>query len=349
MGFTEQILDDVRAQLAPEDAALKEARQRREAVRAAAIGFRGALRTFASGSLAHATANCPVHQRDKGLDADSGVVLDRRTWSTLGPDSVVGAGPTATLQQLCTHLKALLLPKYPEATFKITKRAILITFNEPLPSGEDPTVDLVMGLERAAAPGLWIPNTETDTWNPSHPEKHTELLTANPKTLRVVRARAIRLAKAENKRSSPPPLCSFNVEAFGLMFVTAGMTEVQALLAIWKGGANDLSRRLTPDPAGVSQPIKVADQGRAVAQLAHAAQRLEAALTRDYDERWVREQLAPLWPEFVSTRPGEATKARMVAATRARSGVSVTNAGVLSTSAGTLLKQPRSFGDLPQA
>jgi hypothetical protein len=349
MGYTQQILDDVRAQLAPEDAALKEAKERREAVRAAAESFHGARRSFASGSLAHATANCPVHQRDKGLDADSGVVLDRRTWSWLGPDSATGEGPTATLEQLCAHLKAKLQPKYPKATFKITKRAILITFNEPLPSGEDPTVDLVMALERFEAPGLWIPNTDIDDWNPSHPERHTELLTADPKALRVVRARAIRLGKAENKRTPTPPICSFNVAAFGLMFVTSGMTEVEALLAMWKGGAADLAHRLTPDPAEVSPPIKVLDREVAVGRLSYAAQRLEAALTRDFDERWVREQLAPLWPEFISTRPGEATRARMVAASRARSGVSITSAGVLSTSTGTLLKQPRSFGEPPQA
>jgi hypothetical protein len=112
-------------------------------------------------------------------------------------------------------------------------------------------------------------------------------------------------------------------------------------------GAADLSRRLTPDPAGVSQPIKVADVDVAVSRLAEAAQRLEAALTRDHDERWVRERLAPLWPDFISTRPGEVTKARLVAASRARNRVGVTGAGVLSTSAAPF-KSPRSFGDEPR-
>lgn len=79
---------------------------------------------------------------------------------------------------------------------------------------------------------MWIPNTEADRWDPSHPEKHTELLTAEPKHLRVVRARAIRLAKAEYKRTATPPLCSFNVEALGWMFVEPGMGEPAALLAL---------------------------------------------------------------------------------------------------------------------
>jgi hypothetical protein len=34
-----------------------------------------------------------------------------------------------------------------------------------------------------------------------------------------VRARAIRLAKAENKRTGKPPPCSFSLEALARMFV----------------------------------------------------------------------------------------------------------------------------------
>ncbi len=70
MSNTQNVLDDVRAQLAPDDMVIKEAPDRRDAVTAAGESFIGALRTFNSGSLAHGTANCPVHQRDKGLDAD---------------------------------------------------------------------------------------------------------------------------------------------------------------------------------------------------------------------------------------------------------------------------------------
>ena len=39
----------------------------------------------------------------------------------------------------------------------------------------------------------------------------------------MTRARAIRLAKAENKRTAVAPLCSFNLEAFALTFVDRGM------------------------------------------------------------------------------------------------------------------------------
>ena len=344
MGFTSQILDDVRAQLAPDDAALKEAKERRDRVRRAAESFPGASRSFASGSLAHATANCPVHHRDKGLDADTGVVLDRRSHSTVGPDSPQEEGPAETVKRMVEHLRARLTANYPKATFKITKRAILIEFHEPRPTGEDPTVDLVVSLERRYAPGLWIPNTQTHTWDASHPEKHTELLTANPKTLRVTRARVIRLAKAENKRAVSPPLCSFNLEALGWMFVTAEMDEPTALLTLWTEGARDLEWRLTPDPAGVSAPIKVADRTQAVSRLRQAAGQLALALQHDDDERQVRAALQPLWPEFIAPTAEAATKARAAARLKTGSSLSITGRGALSTTAGLALKSPRSFG-----
>ena len=344
MGYTRAVLDDVRAQLAPDDVALKEAEVRREAVLAAAVTFSGALRVFRSGSLAHRTANCPVHQRDKGLDADGGVVLDRRVWSWLGPDSASQDGPRAVVDQLRDHVLALLRPQHPRVRCAVTKRAILVEFRERLASGEDPSVDLVLALTRRDAAGLWIPNTEADRWDPSHPEEHTRLLTADPKRLRVVRAHATRLAKGENKRTATPPLCSFNLEALALMFVTTGMNDEQALLALWERGAVDLSRRLTPDPARVSAPIKVADREEAVRRLEDAARRLARALARDDEEGFVREVLQPLWPEFIATRPGEVTKARAIAASRSGTPMRVTAGGVLSTTAGTALKDPRSFG-----
>ena len=349
MGYTQQLLDDVRKQLAPDDAVLKEARARRDLARSAGEFFHGTNRSFGSGSLAHGTANCPVHQRDKGLDADCGVVLDRRSHPTLGPDSVEQEGPSAIVEQVRDHLRSEIEQEYPGATFEITKRAILIRFDAPLPTGEDPTVDLVVGLERRNAPGLWIPNTEAERWDASHPERHTELLTAEPKDLRVTRARAIRLAKAENKRSGKPPLCSFNLEALGWMFVEQGMDEADALLALWADGADDLEERYTPDPAGVSGVIKVEDKDKAVERLRYAAGRLELALDDDDDEQHVRKALAPLWPEFISVDPNMATKARSAARLRSGSPLYVTGGGVLSTTSGTPLKPVRSFGGLPAA
>ena len=115
MGYTQQLLDDVRAQLAPEDVVLKEAKDRRELVLRAAESFPGVSRgrSFASGSLAHGTANCPVHERDKGLDADCGIVLDRRSHPTLGSDSPQQEGPTRIVEQVRIHLRPKIRAEYP--------------------------------------------------------------------------------------------------------------------------------------------------------------------------------------------------------------------------------------------
>lgn len=344
MGATDDLLNDVRAQLAPDDAVLKEAKARRETVCRAVKSFWGAQRTFASGSLAHGTANCPIHQRDKGLDADVGVVLNRVFHPTLGPDSVTGQGPNDIVEAVRNHVGPLIRQTYPHASLRVTKRAIYVTFSEPMPTGEDPTVDLVVGLERHSKQGLWIPNTEQRRWDPSDPEQHTALLTADPKQLRVIRARAIRLAKAENKRSGTPPLCSFNLEALALMYVSAGSGQADALFSLWNRGAADLNRRLTPDPAGVSRPIKVADRDRAVRRLQHAAGRLALAMTRDDDPEWVRSQLQDLWPDFVGNSTTSMTKARAAESARRGGGLRVTSSGVLSATSGLSLHSPRSYG-----
>jgi hypothetical protein len=345
MGSTDDFLNDIRAQLAPEDTVLKEARERRDTLSAAAMTFRGAQRTFASGSLAHGTANCPIHWRDKGLDADGGLVLNRTYYPDLGPDSARGGGPNGIVEAVRDHIDPLVRESYPKARLTITKRAIYIAIGEPMPGGEDPTVDLVVGFERRNAAGLWIPNTEQRRWDPSHPEQHTTLLTGEPKQLRVTRARAIRLAKAENKREGTPPVCSFNLEAFGLMFVEPGMGQARALLAMWDEGASDLARRLTPDPAGVSAAIKVADRDRAVRRLRNAADQLASALDRDDDPEWVREQLKGLWPEFVASSRYGLSKARSIDSARRGSGLKVSSSGLLSGTSGLALKDPRSFGE----
>jgi hypothetical protein len=70
-GYTSKVLDEVRAKLAPSDAVLKLARDRRGLVLDAAMKILGTLRKYNSGSIAHGIAN-------SDLDADCGVVLDRR-------------------------------------------------------------------------------------------------------------------------------------------------------------------------------------------------------------------------------------------------------------------------------
>ena len=79
MGFTDDYLTDIRAQIAADDDALTEARARLKLVRDIAMCFPGALRTYASGSLPQHSINAPV------TDGDGGVVLNRVSYPALGP------------------------------------------------------------------------------------------------------------------------------------------------------------------------------------------------------------------------------------------------------------------------
>ena len=115
-----------------------------------------------------------------------------------------------------------------------------------------------MALTRADEPGLWIPNTEKDDWDASDPEEHTRLLTAKPKDLRVHRARLIRLGKvAVEQDGDKKVVISFNIEALALIHVTEVSGLGEGLRDFFLDAADDIDRRLTPDPAEVSPPIKL--------------------------------------------------------------------------------------------
>jgi hypothetical protein len=107
LSFTEQLPDDVRAQLAPRTPPSQKHASARNTARTAAEGFEGVRHSFASGSLAHGTANCPIHERDKGA----------------GRRRRGGPGPPVPSHS-----------DYPQVKFRITKRAILITSTSRCPA-----------------------------------------------------------------------------------------------------------------------------------------------------------------------------------------------------------------------
>jgi hypothetical protein len=68
----------VRTRIAPEDWVLDETRNRSGKVGKAAERFRGALRSFASGSLAHRTVNNPISDGDAACRAQPRRVVPAR-------------------------------------------------------------------------------------------------------------------------------------------------------------------------------------------------------------------------------------------------------------------------------
>jgi hypothetical protein len=337
MGMTASILDDVQRQIAPSDETLEAVRNRRDEVLSIVEPYPGALRTYTSGSIAHRTAN-------DDTDADGGMVLDRRCYPELGPDGH-GEDPADIVEDMRAFLRDALKEAHPNIAFRLSKRAIRVTYKEPLADGTDPTVDLIVALTRKDG-ALWIPNLERPGWDPSDPECHTQLMTAEPATLRRTRAKIVRLAKAWNKQYGQPGLCPFNITALALACITEGMSVASGLAEFFSYAAKDLSHQLTPDPADVSPPIKLLlDRDVVVSRLDRASKRIEEALGRDDDEAAVREALSKLYWKYVQPPAESASKVAFANILRGgNAGVGISRGLVIGATNTVPLKTTRSFG-----
>jgi hypothetical protein len=344
MGHTLKILDSIRTEIAPTDETLAEARARRDAVLTAARGFDGRLRDYNAGSIGHRTAN-------NDTDADCGVVLDRRTYPKLGPDGD-GEGPTDVVAKMQTHVREDLKKAYPHITTSLSKRAITFAFHAPIGIGDqapDPTVDLIVALNRKEDDALWIPNREKDAWDASHPEYHTRVLTDPPDDVRRARARVIRVVKAWNQQPGKASLCSFNIEALALEVIVEAVALDEGLMTWFEYAVKSLKKGKTEDPAGVSAPINLPlELDVVVGRLERAAAHMRRALDNDSDDNVVIEELAAVFPKYVEKPSGDTSKAAMAAALRGgnssfnRAGAFVGGAVGVAT---TPLKTTRSFGD----
>lgn len=340
MGLVQDILNDIRAQIAADEAVLKEAQDRRNLAAEGAMGLDGALRWFRSGSVAHGTVNKPV------TDADSGLVLDRRfeRFQKLGPDGDE-EGPDDICDEVADLVGGKVREDYPEATVKQTRRGICVVFNKPLNEEEDPTVDLIVTLTRKDEDGLWIPDRNRNTWSASHPERHTELFTAGTKELRALRARVARLGKTWNKQfEGDRPLSSFNIMALAREYITDSSVSLDKALAGWfRYAADELGKGETEDPAGASDPIRLLlDKAVVVKRLSSAADRLEHALANEGDEGTVRDDLATVFPDYVE--PPKGSKSELASALRGGSlGVGASKSGLV-VGGGKPLKTTRPYG-----
>ncbi len=336
MQNTASYLNDVHAELAPSDDTLSTARSRRDEVLAIARDYPGTLRTYTSGSIAHRTAN-------QDTDADCGVVLDRRSYPNLGPDGE-GEAPTQIVEDFREFLRERLKEDHTEIRFRVTKRAIKVTFNEPLDDGTDPSVDLIVALTRKGQ-GLWIPNIKAGDWDASDPEYHTKVLTDDPAELRRVRAKIIRLAKGWNTQFAEPGLCSFNIEALALSCIGEEHGVPDGLAELFRFAASDLKKHLTPDPAGVSKSIKLLlERETVVGRLKRAAKHMTEALENDNDKTKVQEAMAGLYWKYVDPPEGSSSKVAIASALRSGSPTLGVSGGALSIGSGSSLKSTRSYG-----
>lgn len=300
------VIDGIRAQVAVRKDVLDAAKRRRDRVRELAYQHDAARATLRSGSVAHGTANAPLH------DTDCGVVLDRRKFWSYGPDGG-NLPPRPMMESFRDWIIPRLRRQYPRVSCDITKRALLFEFHETLEfDGDlrtDPSVDLIVALEPRDAPGLWIPHTERPGWDPSHPQRHTELFVNTERNLRVHRARVIRLAKVAVKNDGERKvMCSFNLEALALELITETAPIASALAEFLLASAGEIAVSLTDDPARVSGPIKLpAEIMQAIAsrRLGQLGQIVAASLSADSEAEARRILSAAFGPQIDDIREQE--------------------------------------------
>lgn len=336
MGHTLTLLNNVRSQIAAHDHALAVARERRDAVLDVARRFPGVLDVYISGSLAAGLMNHPV------TDGDCGIILDRRHYPELGPDGE-GTGPLDIVRQVQVLLQGALVVRYPHLTVELMKRGLLISFNEPLTDeGQDPTVDLVIALNRRVDDALWIPcidwEDEGVTWSPGHPQRHLQLLRAGSADLKRIRAQVIRLGKAWKNQVDPSGICSFNVAALALECIVEAGPLDHTMLTFFEYGARQLAVSETDDPAHVSGPIRIdSPPGRDVVtrRFGAAAAGLRTALASDGDKAAVVEALHPVFPDYIKPPSASDSKAALADAIRQKgtfglgTGASLTTGGAV--------------------
>lgn len=266
-GPGDEVVESILREIMVRGDVLAEAKRRRNLICELAMKHEAARAAWYSGSVAHGTANSPLG------DADCGVMVDRRfdEFRAFGPDAPGGGkGPEAFIQSFADWvLPRLVEADCPNATVDLTgNRAIKFMFNEPIELDAlgivDPYVDLIIGLDRRDAPGVWIPNRRRRGWDPAHPQRHTELMTTGaPDKLIVHRAHLLRLSKRAVKRdglqTDLPAVCSWNLSALGLAFIVERARIAAALAQFLGAAAASIRRELTDDPAGVAGKIKLPD------------------------------------------------------------------------------------------
>jgi hypothetical protein len=301
MTYFDELLDHLLGQVQVAKTTITEAKARRTAVLNAVASFDGVLRTYRSGSLAYGTAVTPPPNKsnDKGVDGDAGVVLNRKVWTTLGPDSDQADGPSDIVRQVQDHVRPILRQAYGDdlTVGSTVKRAILVKVNAPLATGEDPPVELVVALNRKAG-ALWIPNLDTNGWDSADPVTHGRLINDDPtEALRLRRARIVRLVKHWNKKHTQEAFSSFHLQALALEVIDetdVGCQLRTTLQRFFEKAAASLADGMTEDPAGVSGKFHLENdisRDLAVTRLENAATAIATANGTADDEAAVREEL----------------------------------------------------------
>jgi hypothetical protein len=265
----EQLVNIARRRIEVTDDELAEARKRRTALGDALRREFPGSRTYANGSLAHGDALTPL------TDVDLGVVVPDPA-REFGPGK---KGPRELKERAANAIRRELKAEYGDLAVEVKgrKRSILVRFRDPVsPRFPDFTADVIVAIDNPVAPGLYIPRW--DSWDRSHPERHTELVVTANEATNAGFARLVRLVKHWSRRHDKP-LCSWNIKALALGCI-AQPTELIPGMATWlRHAIEQLAIGETPDPAGVSGPIKLNEpRSEVLRKLRRALESLELAI-----------------------------------------------------------------------
>jgi predicted nucleotidyltransferase len=268
----EQTLDAARRRIEVSMPELTEARRRRdliaEALRAAFPG----CRIYVNGSVAHGDALTPL------TDVDVGIIVPDLD-HLYGPGKY---GPKRLKERVAAVIREVLGKEYPKLRVIVEgrKRSILVSFGNPVAMGEkDFTADVIVAIDNRAGDGLHIPRY--DTWDRSHPEKHTEMVRVAVKNSEVAYSHGVRLLKHWARRHDKP-LCSWHIKALALACLATPVSQLAGMLAWFEHAIADLSVRDTPDPAGVAGAIKLSiSRTELVEKLTKAREKLACAIEFD--------------------------------------------------------------------
>jgi hypothetical protein len=265
----EQLLEEARRriQVAPEE--LDEAKRRRSAVRAALLKEFPGSRIYYNGSVAHGDALTPL------TDVDLGVVVPDLD-DEYGPGK---RGPRSLQDRAANAVKRELKAEFGDLRVEVEgrKRSILVRFNDPVRDGwDDFTADIIVALDNPYGAGLYIPRY--DTWDRSHPEKHTALVRDAIESSKVRFARAVRLLKHWNRNWSEPAVCTWHIKVLALGCLTEPGRILPGLIGWFEYAAKQINAGPTPDPANVGPDLKPAiAKVDAVRRLRVAADKLAEA------------------------------------------------------------------------
>lgn len=314
MVLANELIIEMLAATKPSKEAIDEARARRDLVKEAAMTYEGTLRFIKSGSLAHHTISGTVS------DADGSLMLDRRVYKDYGPDSDEGLGPEELVVGIAENIRDTVEQVYPNVFISTNhKRAIYFRFRQPLLDGQDPTVDLVIGLDRKDRPGIWIPNLDDNDWDASDPGKHTELVKARRQSTGHTSSRVVRALKLFSKQWDNELLTSFHWTALMLESYPARKPIIEGVIDVLNHAAASLEEGDTDDPAGVSGTIAIpADRNRSVviSRIRNAATNLEKARQVDGDDEAALEEVAALFASVFTREPGATALEEATAAVR---------------------------------